>query len=105
MEHQSPPFTLEEAASELIRLEDIATITRDSHAALRIMLFDLVLILCKTGLMNGNDFSFLMKSRLQGLTRPEDSFVRIALELHIADLLPLLESSSVSGDKPGGEVQ
>lgn len=56
MKTKQPPFTLEQAAKELLVLEDIATLARDQLSATHWILGNLLMTLDQQGTINGPSF-------------------------------------------------
>lgn len=104
MESQLPPLSLEEAADELLRLEEIIANTRDSAEGARLILLNLILFLKQSGVLNGTAFAETLRNVQRGIDKTEDMSTRVGLEANLVHLLPLLEMQEDIESISDGEV-
>lgn len=90
-EDELPPFSLKEAEAWLSKLEDIATITRDSEYANRMMLIHLFKHLHGSGTVDGERF---VEELTVGLYLVGQDNYRLALSVLIDELKDALKTTN-----------
>ena len=89
-----PPFSLEEAEKWLHKLEDIATIERDSGYATRIILGNLIMALAKSKVIDGRAFLNSIKNQMDQI---DGENYKIATKVLLEELLALVNEPDAIG--------